>query len=75
MPGTALTCVSVASTLLNLPEPGDAGGCCIFPGYYLFVVLFGSHTLSLSPLEIVLFSRHLRELAAQLEMEGFVYLF
>ena len=75
MPGTALTCVSVSSTLLNLPEPGDAGGCCIFPGYYLFVVLFGSHTLSLSPLEIVLFSRHLRELAAQLEMEGFVCLF
>ena len=65
MPGTALTCVSAASTLLNLPEPGDAGRCCIFPGYYLFLVLFGSQTLSLSPLKIVFFLRHLRELAAQ----------
>ena len=32
MPGTALTFVSAASTLLNLPEPRDAGRCCIFIG-------------------------------------------
>ena len=55
MPGTALTCVSAASTLLNLPEPRDIGRCCIFPGYYLFLVLFGSQTLSLSPLELFSF--------------------
>ena len=53
MPGTALTCESsAASTLLNLPEPRDAGRCYIFTGEYLFLVLFRSQTLSLSPLEI-----------------------
>ena len=43
MPGTALTCKSsAASTLLNLPEPRDAGRCYIFTGAYLFLVLFRS---------------------------------
>ena len=43
MPGTALTCESsAASTLLNLPEPRDAGRCYIFTGTYFFLVLFRS---------------------------------
>ena len=39
---------SVASTLLNLPEPREGGRCYIFTGEYLILVLFSSQTVPLS---------------------------